>query len=431
MKVFKFGGASIKDAQGFHNVASILELYKEEKILMIVSALGKTTNAFEAVIKAYYESADNLAQHVQEIKDTHFAIMHDLFENEKHAAYKAVGKIFEELSQFLAQPPVDNFNYLYDQIVSKGEMLSTTILAYFLNEKGLKCQWLDVRNYIKTNHEYREGQVQWDATQKHIAKLKKTIEKQAPQLYLTQGFLGATPENFTTTLGREGSDYSGAIFAHCLDAESLTIWKDVPGMLSADPRLFPNAQLLAELTYEEVIEMAFYGATVIHHKTIKPLQNKNIPLHIKSFLNPQAQGTSIVPENKELNLPPMMSIRPQQVMLDIRTKDFSFIAGKRMYRLIDIFANHNITLNISQNSAITYKAVTNDNHHIAPLVDELSLYFDVKVFRPVEILSIRHYTDEIMNQYVADRQILIDQTDRGTINIVLKGESGIKNKGTV
>ena len=289
MRIFKFGGASVKDADGIKNVYDVLQKAGYEDVLLVVSAMGKTTNALEVVIKNYFEKSAELSASVQEIKKYHNQILLDLFENDKDPVFTAVNEQFTDLEYFLAHNKSPNYNFVYDQIVSFGELISTTILSHFMNFMGIKTQWIDVRNFIKTDANYRDAEVDWELTQKNIAK------NIAPKiLNITQGFLGSDDNNFTTTLGREGSDYTAAIFAYCLNAESVTIWKDVPGVMNADPRYFENASLLNQISYREAIELAFYGASVIHPKTLQPLQKKEIPLYVKSFINPLLKGTFLL-----------------------------------------------------------------------------------------------------------------------------------------
>jgi aspartate kinase len=281
MKIFKFGGASIKDAEGVKNVLSVLEKVGYEDVLLVISAMGKTTNALEVVIKNYFDKSEALNASVQEVRKYHNQILLELFEDDKHPVFKAINSHFEDLDYFLSHNKSPNYNFVYDQVVSYGELVSTTIVSHFFNYSGLKNNWIDVRQFIKTDATYRDALVDWEQTQKLIS---KGVKKKA--LNITQGFLGSDENNFTTTLGREGSDYTAAIFAYCLNAESVTIWKDVPGVLNADPRYFENAILLNQISYREAIELAFYGATVIHPKTLQPLQRKEIPLFVKSFVNP-------------------------------------------------------------------------------------------------------------------------------------------------
>src|SRR5690606_18313150 len=288
MQVFKFGGASVKDANGVKNVASVLQKVGYEKTLIVISAMGKTTNAIEVIIDNYFNNKPELQSSIQDVKKYHNAILLDLFDNEQHLVFKRVSMLFDELSSFFDRNKSPDYNFVYDQTIGFGELASSIIVSEYFNHIGIKNQWIDVREYIKTDNYYRSANVNWDATQQTItSKFNKSV------LNITQGFIGSDANNFTTTLGREGSDYSAAIFAYCLNAESVTIWKDVPGVLNADPRYFENAQLLNKISYREAIELAFYGASVIHPKTLQPLQGKEIPLFVKSFLHPENKGTKV------------------------------------------------------------------------------------------------------------------------------------------
>ena len=315
MQVFKFGGASIKDANGVKNLASVLNKTGQKNTLIVVSAMGKTTNAIELLIKNYFENKKELQSSLQEVKKYHNEILLDLFENVNHIAFKKVNTLFDELNRFLKTNKSPDYNFVYDQVIGFGELLSTTIISEYLNAIGIKNNWIDVRNQIKTDNYYRRANVDWKETQRLISsKFNTSI------LNITQGFLGSDKNNFTTTLGREGSDYTAAIYAYCLNAELVTIWKDVPGVLNADPRYFENAQLLNKISYREAIELAFYGASVIHPKTLQPLQGKEIPLYVKSFLNPEAPGTQI---GKNATLDPMIPcfiVKKNQVLI-------SFVLG--------------------------------------------------------------------------------------------------------
>ncbi|NND79569.1 MAG: aspartate kinase, partial [Maribacter sp.] len=288
MRIFKFGGASVKDADGAKNLVKVLKEVGHENTLLVVSAMGKTTNAMEKVVNAYFDDKNALSSAVQEVIEYHNTILIELFKNRKHPVFDKVKTLFDEVQGFLVWNKSPNYSFVYDQVVGYGELVSTTILSAYLNEVGIKTSWLDVRNFIKTDNSYRDAVVNWEQTQQRIS---NGVDKN--QLYITQGFLGSDDNNFTTTLGREGSDYTAAIFAYCLNANSVTIWKDVPGVLNADPRYFEEAQLLNKISYREAIELAFYGASVIHPKTLQPLQRKEIPLMVKSFINPKGKGTTV------------------------------------------------------------------------------------------------------------------------------------------
>ncbi|MFI5136037.1 MAG: aspartate kinase, partial [Chitinophagales bacterium] len=324
MKIFKFGGASIKDARSFINVANILEKYRGEKIVLIVSALGKTTNALEKVTNAYYSNKENISELLEKIRHQHFQILKELFHETEHPVFDELNNTFVEIDWILEDAPHESYDYLYDQVVSIGEMVATKMLASYLNHRNITTQWLDVRDCIRTDNTFREGKVDWEITGKNIRnKIPSLVNN---QFVLTQGFLGGTSENFTTTLGREGSDYTAAIFGYALEAESVTIWKDVPGVLNADPRYFHDAKKIDLLSYHEAIEMTYYGATVIHPKTLKPLQNKKIPLHVRCFLDPEKEGTIINEEGNVHGYPPVLVLKKNQILLSVYPKDFSFIA---------------------------------------------------------------------------------------------------------
>ncbi|MBK8444864.1 MAG: aspartate kinase [Sphingobacteriales bacterium] len=429
MKVFKFGGASVKDADGFRNFARILQRYANDSVMVILSALGKSTNALEEIQAAYIKrDNERLTMLFETLCQKHIELTEQLFDKkeQKKAVQADLEGFFQQMQQQFGQEPNANPAFLYDQIVSKGEQLSTVIAAHFLRAQGLKCQWIDVRNYIKTDNTYREGTVDWAETSKYIRQLQQETAAQTG-IWITQGFLGGTPEGFTTTLGREGSDYSAAIFAHCLDAESLSIWKDVPGILNGDPRIVKDAQLIGELSYEEAIEMAFYGATVIHHKTVKPLQNKDIPLYVRSFINPDVEGTVIRSRVSAQQLP-LIALKTNQILIDVYTKDFSFIDGAQLGKIVSLLSKYNITPHLSQNSAISYTTCVTHNHRIAELLDELSLYFDVRYQGPIEILTIRHFNDEVIAKQLGSRKVILQQKDdqTETLYMVIEGSSGIR-----
>src|SRR5436190_1952029 len=332
MRVFKFGGASVKDAAGIKNVYSVLQTVGCENVLMVVSAMGKTTNALEVVVKEYFEKASTLQSTLQEVKKYHNQILLDLFEDEKNPVFAAVNEMFTDLEYFLAHNKSPNYNFVYDQVVSLGELVSTMILSHYMAFRGIKTNWVDVRNFIKTDSTYRDAEVDWEQTQKNISKnVKKKV------LNITQGFLGSDANNFTTTLGREGSDYTAAIFAYCLNAESVTIWKDVPGVMNADPRYFENASLLNQISYREAIELAFYGASVIHPKTLQPLQKKEIPLYVKSFINLLLKGIAV---SKVVDLEPHLPcfiVKRNQLLISLSSIDFSFIMEENISEIFGLF----------------------------------------------------------------------------------------------
>ena len=416
MRVFKFGGASVKDAAGIKNVYDVLQQVGYEDVLVIVSAMGKTTNALEEVIKNYFEKSTELNSSVQEVKKYHNQILIDLFEDDKNEVFKAVNNQFADLEYFLAHNKSPNYNFVYDQIVSYGELISTTILSHFMSFKGIKTQWLDVRNYIKTDSTYRDAEVDWELTQKNISKnIKRKI------LNITQGFLGSDENNFTTTLGREGSDYTAAIFAYCLNAESVTIWKDVPGVMNADPRYFENASLLNQISYREAIELAFYGASVIHPKTLQPLQKKEIPLYVKSFINPLLKGTSV---SKGVDLEPYLPcfiVKRNQLLISLSSIDFSFIMEENISEIFGLFHQFKLKVNLIQNSAISFSVCVEDKFgNFNELNAILSKKFKVDFTENVTLYTIRHFNENAAKTVEDNKTVLLKQVSRETMQIVTK-----------
>nr|HMU05373.1 aspartate kinase [Saprospiraceae bacterium] len=323
IKVFKFGGASVKDSEGFKNVGQILQKYSDEKIVVVVSAMGKTTNALEEVVKSFYAQDGQTEALLLNIKSSHVALIQELFPVSQ-VVLDDINDAFVEIEWVLEEAPHEDYDYTYDQIVSMGELLSSKILIHYLQHLKISSKWLDVRDVILTDNTYRDARIQWDTTQSN-AKLKIIPMLESANHIVTQGFIGTTSENFTTTLGREGSDYTAAILSYCLDADSMHIWKDVPGVLTGDPRIFDEVIKMPRISYNEAIEMTYYGAKVIHAKTIKPLQNKQIPLFVRPFLDPSSEGT-VISDEKEMSYPPVIVIEHDQTLLHISTNDFSFVA---------------------------------------------------------------------------------------------------------
>jgi aspartate kinase len=416
MKVFKFGGASVKDAEGIKNVYNLLQQVGHEDVLLVISAMGKTTNAFEVVIKNYFDKAPDLQASVQEVRKYHNQILMELFDDEDNAVFAAVTKIFTDLESFFKNNKSPNYNFVYDQVVSLGEILSTTIVSHYFNYLGLKNHWLDVREFIKTDNTYRDAIVNWDATQKTIS---KNVKKK--NLNITQGFLGSDDNNFTTTLGREGSDYTAAIFAYCLNAESVTIWKDVPGVLNADPRYFENAILLNQISYREAIELAFYGATVIHPKTLQPLQKKEIPLYVKSFINPLLPGTSV---SKGADLEPQTScfiVKKNQLLISLSSLDFSFIMEENISEIFLLLHKYKIRVHLIQNTAISFSVCVDDKFgNFAELKSILSKKFHVTYNDNVSLYTIRHFTEKSADAVSKKKEVLVRQVSRETMQIVTK-----------
>ncbi len=416
MRIFKFGGASVKDADGVKNVWQVLQQVGHEDVLVVISAMGKTTNAFEVVIKNYFDKSNELQSSLQEVKKYHNQILLELFEDEKNTAFAAVNTLFSELDHFLKTNKSPNYNFVYDQVVSFGELISTTIVSHYFNHKGLKNNWLDVRNFIKTDANYRDANVDWEQTQKLISKGVKR-----KTLHITQGFLGSDGNSFTTTLGREGSDYTAAIFAYCLSAESVTIWKDVPGVLNADPRYFENAVLLNQISYREAIELAFYGATVIHPKTLQPLQRKEIPLFVKSFLNPLLPGTSV---SKGEDLQPKTScfiVKKNQLLISLSSIDFSFIMEENISEIFLLLHQFKMKVSLIQNSAISFSVCVEDKFgNFNELKAILAKKFKVSYNENVSLYTIRHFTNEAAEMVGKDKTVLVKQISRETMQLVTK-----------
>lgn len=416
MKVFKFGGASVKDAAGVMNVHDILLKVGHENVVIVVSAMGKTTNALEIVIKNYFDKSNQLQSSIQDVRKYHNAILLELFENENHLVFKEVNHLFLELELFLNSNKSPNYNFVYDQVVSLGELVSSTILTHYMNEKGIKTNWVDVRNLIKTDNNYRDANVNWELTQ---AKISKNIKKN--ELNITQGFIGSDENNFTTTLGREGSDYTAAILAYALNAESVTIWKDVAGVLNADPRYFENAQLLHQISYREAIELAFYGASVIHPKTLQPLQRKEIPLFVKSFLDPLKPGTSVSKGADLVPELPCFIVKKQQLLISLSSIDFSFIMEENISEIFHLFHKNKIKVSLIQNSAISFSVCVEDKFgNFEALKTILSKKFKVAYNENVSLYTIRHFNESAIAMIEQNKTILVKQISRETAQIVAK-----------
>ena len=416
MRIFKFGGASVKDADGIKNVFSVLEKVGHEDTLLVISAMGKTTNALELVIKNYFEKSNELHSSLQDVRKYHNQILLDLFDDEEHDVFYAVNSHFADLEYFLRSNKSPNYNFVYDQIVSYGEIVSTSIVSHYFNHAGLKNNWIDVRSFIKTDNNYRDAEVDWEKTQELIS---KGIKKKA--LNITQGFLGSDENNFTTTLGREGSDYTAAIFAYCLNAESVTIWKDVPGVLNADPRYFENAVLLNQISYREAIELAFYGASVIHPKTLQPLQKKEIPLFVKSFINPLFPGTSVSKGEDLEPKTPCFIVKKEQLLLSLSSIDFSFIIEENISEIFALFHQYKIKVSLIQNSAISFSVCIEDKFgNFRELKNILSKKFKVSYNEKVSLYTIRHFDEKAAKMVEKDKTVLLKQISRETMQIVTK-----------
>ena len=420
MKVFKFGGASINTVERIENTGRILQLYKGEQILVIISAMGKTTNALEKVVDAFFDGRkDEALQLFEQVKLSHLNTLKYLVTVNWKAAEDQLKDFFTEIEWLLHDKPVRDYDYYYDQVVCSGELMSTALVSMYLNEKGIKNKWVDVRDIIRTDDNFRDAVIDWTFSEQ---KVKADIEPLFNEydIVITQGFIGATDENESTTLGREGSDFSAAIFANMLDAESQTIWKDVEAVMNADPKQFADAQNIYALSYNEVIEMAYYGAQVIHPKTIKPLQNKNIPLQVRCFLDPTLPGTVISSEPVH-NLPPIIVLKEKQVLLQLNSKDFSFVEEKPISLLHAMFADIKLRPNLSQNGAISLLCCLDDKtEKIEKLALAASEIFDVQLERNLTLLTIRHYDDATIDKLTAGKKILLEQKTLETIQVLMR-----------
>ena len=410
MKVFKFGGASVKDAESVKNVAKVLETQGFEKCLLVVSAMGKTTNALEKVMEYYFKKED-FQNEIEKIKQSHLEITKGLFE-ENHSIFSEVALFFDDLEAFLRRNKSPNYNFVYDQVVSCGEMISSKILSDYLNVIGFSNSWLDARDYIKTDDSYREGVVNWQETEANISKLGKE------QSYVTQGFIGSEDNNFTVTLGREGSDYSAAIFAYCLNADAMTIWKDVPGVMTGDPRKFENVTLLSNISYEEAIEMAYYGASVIHPKTLQPLKQKNIPFYVKSFVEPMKPGTKVGISDKNQSEESYI-LKENQVLMNISTRDFSFIAEDHISQIFNLLAKYKVKVSLMQNSAISLALCLEDKFGKIDVVhEELNQKFNTDLVKNVSLYTVRNANLDELSKIYENKKVLLEQISKKTVQIV-------------
>jgi len=415
MRVFKFGGASVKDAQSVKNVVSILREFGHKETLVVVSAMGKTTNAMESVVADYFDTNADENEAISIVELFHYEIVDELFDSKAHPIYKKLASLFEEIKGFLAWNKSPNYSFVYDQLVGYGELISTTILSHYMNDIGIENEWLDVRSCIKTGPEYRDAKVDWELTAKAI---KEQVDRS--KLYVTQGFLGSDDNNFTTTLGREGSDYSAAILAYCLDASSVTIWKDVPGVLNADPRYFDDAVLLNSISYREAIELAFYGASVIHPKTLQPLQRKEIPLRVKSFLAPSELGTTVGKGKGIEPKVPCFIVKKDQVLIKLSSLDFSFIVEDSMSELFKLFHKYRMKVELIQNSAISFSVcVDNKFKKLDDLLQILKNQYKISVHRDVSLYTIRHFDQAAIERLENGKEVLLEQRGKETLQLVV------------
>lgn len=420
MIVYKFGGASVKDAAAVRNVAEILRERPSSPVLVVVSAMGKTTNALERVVEAHCTGIGDAITALAEVRSYHSGILQELFTDPNHPVFDRISNLFVEIEWVLEENP-RSYDFVYDQIVSVGELLSSSIISAFLEDAGIHNDWIDVRDCILTDNTYREGKVDWGQTSARTQAVLSDRLKAERSCVVTQGFIGSTSENFSTTLGREGSDYTAAILAHVMDAESVTIWKDVPGVLNADPKYFSEAQKLEQLSYHDAIELAYYGASVIHPKTIKPLENKGIPLWVKSFLQPQGKGTVVGRDLQTKPQVPSYIFKSNQVLISISAKDFSFIAEENLSRIFGIFAELGVKMNLMQNSAISFSVCADEDPVRTPLlIERLRSDFRIRYNSGLQLYTIRYYYPSTIDSVTHGREVLIEQRSRTTAQLVMK-----------
>lgn len=418
MQIFKFGGASVNSAAAVKNMASILNAYNSDSLVVVVSAMGKTTNSLEQLIPGVCPLEQRIERFAA-LKSYHYKIAHELITDNDAPLFSTLDTLFNQLETRITLPPT-TYNFDYDQTVCFGELISTTIICHYLNTIGYQSEWVDVRQLIITDSNYREGHVDWKNTLANVKLFVKHTQTKSSQVFVTQGFIAGTQEGTTTTLGREGSDYSAAILSYCFDAKEMTIWKDVPGFLNADPKFFNNTIKIKHIPYNEAIELAYYGASVIHPKTVKPLQNKNIQLHIRSFITPQASGSVVGPFSQIEPETPLYIFKNHQVLLSIRPKDFSFIAEDNLQIIFGYFAQVGIRINVMQNSALSFSVCVDENKILLEqLLTLLQQDFSVSYNNNLQLITIRYYTQQIIDTIVAGRPVLLEQRSRTTEQLVV------------
>ena len=413
-KVFKFGGASINDVASIKNVGEILQSYKNDHLVVVFSAIGKVTNMLEVVVEQYVKQTAKANDALQKVKDFHTDLLGELFD-QNHPIYNEVNNLLVEIEWVLEDEPNQDYGYVYDQIVSIGEFLSTKIMSAYLATINFENNWLDVRDLIRTDNTYRNAKVDWETTTTFIKNKLKAKH------CITQGFLGCTSENFTTTLGREGSDFTAAILAFSIDAEEVVIWKDVPGMMNADPKHFSDATLLDKISFDEAIELAYFGAKVIHPKTIQPLKQKSIPLYIKSFVRPSESGSKI---SEGIATSPKISsyiVKENQILISISDTSLSFIVETHMSKIFLLLSKHSVRVNMMQNSAVSFSiCVDNDAHKVPRLLEDLKNDFEVFFNASLRLYTIRHYTSDSVQSLVKNKDVILEQKSRNTVQILAK-----------
>jgi aspartate kinase len=414
MKIFKFGGASVKDAESVKNLTQVLSHYENQDLVIVVSAMGKTTNALEKLVRCYKDDPENCSLLIDEIKEYHLNIIESLFTDKTHSIYNQVEILFSQL-RILTQGKMEgNYNQIYDHIVSFGELVSTRIISSFLNENGYENSWLDARRLIRTDQNFRFARVNWDFTKRLVHE-----SVQSGRCYVTQGFIGSDDDLNPTTLGREGSDYSASVLAFVLDAEEVIIWKDVPGVLNGDPKVFEETKLLNKISYKEAIELAYYGASVIHPKTIQPLQQKNIPLKVKSFMNPELKGTGICEGETLSPYLPCFILKKDQILVTLATRDLSFVVEDHLSQIYRVFHHFGARVNLSQNTAVSSSFCLNNDPVTTPsLLEELSKHFTLSYNDGVSLYTVRHYDDEAKTRVQKTGDVLLEQISRNTYQVV-------------
>lgn len=415
MKIYKFGGASVKDAPAVRNLAAIVNDFTDP-LVIVVSAMGKTTNAMERLVEAYFQQSNDINIIFDEIYTYHFEIISELFPQE-HLAYREIESIFQELKDKLNSNPSRTYNFEYDQIVSYGEIISTSIINLFLNNFGILSEWIDIRSVIITDSNYREARVDFEQSNKNANTL---FHNKDLNVFVTQGFLGSTSNNHTTTLGREGSDYTAALLASFLEAESVTVWKDVPGVLNADPKWFDETEKLDTLTYKDAIELAFYGASVLHPKTIQPIKQSNIPLHVKSFINPDKEGT-IIGNFEYDKLIPSFIFKVDQVLINIHPENLSFIAENNLEKIFNILTKYSLKVNLMQNTAVSFRiCVNNDSTRIPDVLDEFRVNYEISTENNLELITIRYYDQKTIERVLVEKEVILEQHTDTTVQMVVR-----------
>ncbi|WP_194851900.1 aspartate kinase [Nonlabens antarcticus] len=427
MRIYKFGGASVKDAVGIRNVGKVLKTMGTDRLGIVISAMGKTTNALEIIIASYKSNDSVYLKQIDVLYEAHLAIIEDLkkpsegIDDESLVRFRESGidkdlkAIIESLKGELLRNKSRNYSFLYDQVVSHGELMSTRIVTAFLKACGIPVKWKDARQLIRTDNKYRDATVDWEQTEKQI------LEQCSDELFITQGFIGSDENGFTTTLGREGSDYTAAILAYCLDAAEVTIWKDVPGVLNADPRVFKNTVLLEKIPYDEAIELAFYGASVIHPKTLQPLQRKGIPLNVKSFLNPKSVGSVITSSKHLVPTTPCFIVRKNMVFLRISSRDFSFIGESNISDIFHELSENKMQVGLLQNSAISFSLCIEDKYgRISTLLKGLEKKFKVSHVTGVSLFTVRHYDGDTIEDMEHGKNVLLKQRAQDTLQLVVQ-----------